>query len=153
MYIFVLYTNCTFFSLKFGIIILSNGRIDVRAALRSAMMYMTLNFETFVLFVDFVRSRCFELVKKRVLSVCEANFIIKYVILGRPRYGLSYFNLVVGSLEKHYKQMTNFDLLFETNSTRIVVSQPRRKTRRYVLLIFVLCTCFSLNIRVISRSP
>lgn len=58
------------------------------------------------------------IVEKRVLSVCEANFVFKYVILGR-RYGLSYFNLVVGNLVKHYKQMTDFDFVFETNLTRI----------------------------------
>ena len=39
---------------------------------------------------------------------------------------MKYFNLVVGSLEDH-KQATAFDLVFETNWTRIVESRRQRR--------------------------
>ena len=53
------YQECTRFSL------------NIRVPLRSTRIY-TSNFRTFVLFA---RPRCFELVEKRVLSECEANFV------------------------------------------------------------------------------
>ena len=38
----------------------------------------------------------------------------------------NYFHLVVDSLLDNCEQITAFDLVFETNSTKIVDSQPRR---------------------------
>ena len=48
-------------------------------------MMCTLNFKPFVLFV---RLRCFKLLDRLVLSVWEANFVLKFVIF-RPKMFLT----------------------------------------------------------------
>ena len=61
--------------------------------------------------------------------MCETNFVLKFVILGRRCWKI---NLVVGSGREYHC----FDLVFESNSTRIVDSQPRRILEGSVFLYF-----------------
>ena len=59
----------------------------------------------------------------------------------------NYLNLVVGGLEDHYQQIT----AFETNSTRIVHSQPQRRLKGVYFCTLQKMYKLSLNIRVASR--
>ena len=65
---------------------------------------------------------------RSLLTVCEAKFVLKLVILGR-RCG----DLVLGSFEDH-KQITAFVLSLETNRTQIVDSPPQSRLEGCVFL-------------------